>query len=102
MMKPTGIASQPLPKAATGIEGFDELSGGGLLRYRTTLLIGGLGAGKTVFALQCVVQPHVKSCLLRRRSMRTEGAQIKALQLRSAGPPARSNGNGAARHGRRV
>jgi circadian clock protein KaiC len=31
------------------------LSGGGLPRHRTTLLIGGPGAGKTVFALQCLV-----------------------------------------------
>ena len=31
------------------------MSGGGLPRHRTTLLIGGPGAGKTVFALQCLV-----------------------------------------------
>ena len=48
-------AAEPLPKLATGIEGFDELSRGGLPRHRTTLLIGGPGAGKTVFALQCLV-----------------------------------------------
>jgi circadian clock protein KaiC len=47
--------AQPLPKLATGILGFDELSRGGLPRHRTTLLIGGPGAGKTVFALQCLV-----------------------------------------------
>ena len=44
-----------MPKLATGIEGFDELSRGGLPRHRTSLLIGGPGAGKTVFALQCLV-----------------------------------------------
>ena len=44
-----------MAKLATGIEGFDELSGGGLPRHRTSLLIGGPGAGKTVFALQCLV-----------------------------------------------
>jgi circadian clock protein KaiC len=43
-----------LAKLATGIEGFDELSSGGLPRHRTSLLIGGSGAGKTVFALQCL------------------------------------------------
>jgi circadian clock protein KaiC len=43
------------PKIPTGIDGFDELSHGGLPRYRTTLLKGGAGAGKTVFALQCLV-----------------------------------------------
>lgn len=48
-------AAQPLPKLATGIEGFDEISRGGLPRHRTSLLIGGPGAGKTVFALQCLV-----------------------------------------------
>src|SRR6185503_6921623 len=42
-------------KLATGIAGFDAMSGGGLPRHRTSLLIGGPGAGKTVFALQCLV-----------------------------------------------
>lgn len=40
------------PKALTGIAGFDEITGGGLPRGRTTLLLGGPGSGKTVFALQ--------------------------------------------------
>src|SRR5690349_9337822 len=47
--------AKPLVKLATGIEGFDELSRGGLPRHRTTLLIGGPGAGKTIFSLQCLV-----------------------------------------------
>ena len=47
--------AQVLPKLATGIEGFDEMSRGGLPRHRTSLLLGGPGAGKTVFALQCLV-----------------------------------------------
>ena len=46
---------QPLAKIATGIEGFDELSGGGLPRNRTTLVMGGPGSGKTVFSLQALV-----------------------------------------------
>src|SRR5688572_14494306 len=45
----------PLPKIATGIAGFDELSHGGLPRNRITLLKGGPGSGKTVFALQALV-----------------------------------------------
>jgi KaiC/GvpD/RAD55 family RecA-like ATPase len=45
----------PLAKLTTGIEGFDRLSHGGFPRHRTSLLIGGPGAGKTVFALQCLV-----------------------------------------------
>src|SRR5437879_12787037 len=47
--------ANPLLKTATGIGGFDELSRGGLPRHQTTLLKGGPGSGKTVFALQCLV-----------------------------------------------
>src|SRR5882762_5471614 len=50
-----GDMANPLPKIATGIGGFDELSRGGLPRHQTTLLKGGPGSGKTVFALQCLV-----------------------------------------------
>jgi circadian clock protein KaiC len=39
----------------TGIEGFDEITHGGLPRSRTTLVMGGPGSGKTVFALQALV-----------------------------------------------
>jgi circadian clock protein KaiC len=39
-------------KALTGIVGFDEITGGGLPSGRTTLLVGGPGSGKTIFALQ--------------------------------------------------
>mgnify|MGYP001062105553 CR=1 FL=1 len=42
-------------KAPTGIEGFDEIAGGGLPRGRTTLVVGGPGTGKTVFGLQTLV-----------------------------------------------
>jgi circadian clock protein KaiC len=42
-------------KMLTGIEGFDKISDGGLPRGRTTLVIGGPGCGKTVFALQSLV-----------------------------------------------
>jgi circadian clock protein KaiC len=46
---------QPIPKAPTGIEGFDEITNGGLPAGRTTLVIGGPGAGKTIFALESLV-----------------------------------------------
>jgi circadian clock protein KaiC len=55
------MKSRPFPtaatlrKAPTGIAGFDEISGGGLPRGRTTLLAGGPGSGKTIFALQFLV-----------------------------------------------
>ena len=48
-------APKILPKIATGIPGFDALSHGGLPRGRTVLLRGGPGSGKTVFALQSLV-----------------------------------------------
>jgi circadian clock protein KaiC len=39
-------------KVPTGIIGLDEITGGGLPHGRTTLLVGGPGSGKTIFALQ--------------------------------------------------
>ena len=42
-------------KIPTGIVGFDEVTDGGLPRARTTLVMGGPGCGKTVFALQTLV-----------------------------------------------
>lgn len=42
-------------KTPTGIEGLDEVLGGGLPRGRATLLVGGPGSGKTVLALQTLV-----------------------------------------------
>jgi circadian clock protein KaiC len=42
-------------KAPSGITGFDEITGGGLPRGRTTLLLGGPGSGKTILALQFLV-----------------------------------------------
>ena len=44
-----------LQKIPTGIEGFDDITSGGLPRGRTTLLIGGPGCGKTVLALQALI-----------------------------------------------
>src|SRR4030095_9469966 len=42
-------------KISSGIEGFDDITAGGLPLRRTTLLMGGPGCGKTVFALQMLV-----------------------------------------------
>jgi circadian clock protein KaiC len=42
-------------KSATGITGLDEITGGGLPRGRTTLVSGGPGSGKTIMALQFLV-----------------------------------------------
>lgn len=44
-----------LEKTPTGIPGFDRSTYGGLPRGRTSLIVGGPGSGKTVFALQTLV-----------------------------------------------
>ncbi len=48
-------------KAPTGITGFDEITRGGLPEGRTTVLAGGPGSGKTIFAMQFLVH-GVRSC----------------------------------------
>jgi len=48
-------------KTPTGVAGFDEMTGGGLPRGRTTLLVGGPGSGKTIFALQFLIH-GVREC----------------------------------------
>ncbi len=57
-MSKTQVASQnrSLPKAATGIAGLDEITGGGLPRGRPTLVSGRAGCGKTLFAMEFLVR----------------------------------------------
>ena len=45
-----------LPKCPTGIHGLDEITGGGLPRGRPTLVCGGAGCGKTLFAAEFLVR----------------------------------------------
>jgi len=54
-MATSSAVTPTLSKVATGIDGFDEISLGGLPRNRTTLVMGGPGTGKSVFALQTLV-----------------------------------------------
>ena len=61
MRRPSPRAARaPLTKVATGIQGFDEITEGGLPRGRTTLVVGGPGCGKTVFALQTLVNGAIR------------------------------------------
>src|ERR1700739_1849893 len=45
-------AKLSLPKTPTGIQGVDEITGGGFPRGRPTLICGSAGAGKTLLALE--------------------------------------------------
>jgi circadian clock protein KaiC len=47
---------QELPKAPSGVQGLDEITGGGLPRGRPTLVCGGAGCGKTLFAMEFLVR----------------------------------------------
>jgi circadian clock protein KaiC len=47
---------QPVPKSATGIQGLDEITGGGLPRGRPTLVCGGPGCGKTILAMEFLIR----------------------------------------------
>jgi len=49
-------SSQTLPKSLTGIQGLDEITGGGLPSGRPTLVSGGAGSGKTMFGLEFLVR----------------------------------------------
>src|SRR5437762_7638677 len=44
-----------VPKAPTGIQGLDEITGGGLPRGRPTLICGGPGCGKTILAMEFLI-----------------------------------------------
>jgi len=44
-----------LGKSLTGIQGFDQITDGGLPQGRITLIVGGPGTGKTLFAMQFLV-----------------------------------------------
>jgi circadian clock protein KaiC len=67
-LKRNGRASRPsrivtlargperLAKARSGIHGLDEITGGGLPHGRPTLVCGGPGCGKTLFALEFLVR----------------------------------------------
>lgn len=48
--------STQLPKCPTGIQGLDEITGGGLPRGRPTLVCGGAGCGKTLLAVEFLVR----------------------------------------------
>jgi circadian clock protein KaiC len=48
--------NRSLPKAPTGIQGLDEITGGGFPRGRPTLICGSAGAGKTLLAMEFLIR----------------------------------------------
>ncbi|HTS54069.1 MAG TPA: ATPase domain-containing protein, partial [Burkholderiales bacterium] len=59
-MKKTSNSRKPvdrlLPKAPTGIQGLDEVTGGGVPRGRPTIVCGSAGCGKTLLAMEFLVR----------------------------------------------
>ncbi len=51
-----GATRASIPKAPTGIQGLDEITDGGLPAGRPTLVCGGAGTGKTMFATEFIVR----------------------------------------------
>ena len=57
MIKKTSkFQRKELPKSPTSIQGLDEITGGGLPKGRPTLICGGAGCGKTLFAMEFIVR----------------------------------------------
>src|SRR5689334_18620759 len=55
-MAKTNIQSKALKKSPTGIQGFDEITRGGLPQGRPSLFCGSAGCGKTLFAMEFLVR----------------------------------------------
>src|SRR5688572_7783685 len=51
----TAFVRTELPKSSTGIDGLDEITGGGLPTGRPTLVVGGPGSGKTLLGITFLV-----------------------------------------------
>src|SRR3972149_882644 len=49
-------ALNPLSKCATGIQGLDDITEGGLPKGRPTLICGSAGCGKTLFGVEFLVR----------------------------------------------
>lgn len=53
------VVRTPLPKAPTGIQGLDQVTGGGLPKGRVTLVCGSAGSGKSLLAMEFLVHGAV-------------------------------------------
>ena len=82
----TSVPEGPaLAKAPTGIQGLDEITGGGLPRGRPTLLCGSAGSGKTMLAAEFLVHGALEFDEPGVFMMFEESAEELAQNLRSLG-----------------
>ena len=51
----TELSITKLPKSLTGIQGLDDITYGGIPQNRPTLLVGSIGTGKTIFAMEYII-----------------------------------------------
>jgi circadian clock protein KaiB len=65
-----------LSKLATGIQGFDEISCGGLPRNRTSLVMGDPGTGKSIFALQGPARTATGSRNVARKRAKADATEV--------------------------
>src|SRR5258708_4587032 len=54
------LTDRQIRKSRTGILGFDEITGGGVPSGRPTIICGGPGCGKTMFAVEFLVRPALE------------------------------------------
>ncbi|MGA7645938.1 MAG: ATPase domain-containing protein, partial [Terriglobales bacterium] len=54
------VVRTSLAKAPTGIQGLDEVTGGGLPKGRVTLVCGSAGCGKSLLAMEFLVHGAVR------------------------------------------
>ena len=59
-LKKSDSPNKQLQKCPTGINGFDEITEGGLPRNRTTLVSGSAGSGKTLLGLDFLINGAIQ------------------------------------------
>src|ERR1700747_2035151 len=87
-MKPRNPSVRTTPvlqKALTGLQGLDEITGGGLPAGRPTLLCGSAGSGKTMLAAEFLVHGAIQYGEPGVFMMFEENAEELAQNLRSLG-----------------
>ena len=58
--KKSAVNHNQLPKCLTGIQGFDEITEGGVPKSRVTLLCGSTGTGKTLLGIDFLINGAVR------------------------------------------